>query len=64
MDIIRAVMTPLLSILKLYSEGTFARRAPGAPGAPGIQMNVLAIYHNALPPIITPSSSPGIKHIV
>ena len=24
-----------------------------------IQMNVSAIYHNALPPNITPSSSPG-----
>ena len=34
-------------------EGTFARRAPG------IQINVLAIYPNALPPNITPSSSPG-----
>ena len=32
---------------------------PGAPGAPGIQMNAPAIYHNALPPSITPSSSPG-----
>ena len=29
------------------------------PGAPGIQMNVPAIYHNALPLNITPSSSPG-----
>ena len=37
-------------------EGTFARHAPGAPS---IQMNVPAIYHNALPPNITPSSSPG-----
>ena len=37
-------------------EGTFARRAPGAPS---IQMNVPAIYHNPLPPNITPSSSPG-----
>ena len=27
------------------------------PGAPNIQMNVPAIYHNALPPNITPSSS-------
>ena len=38
-----------------HIEGTYA---------PGIQMNVLfyvlvAIYHNALPPNITPSSSPG-----
>ena len=32
---------------------------PGAPGAPSMQMNVLAIYHNALPPNITPSSNPG-----
>ena len=39
-----------------HDEGTFARRVPGALG---IQMNVLAIYHNALPPNITPSSSPG-----
>ena len=37
-------------------EGTFARRVPSAPS---IQMNVLAIYHNARPPNITPSSSPG-----
>ena len=36
-------------------EGMFARHAPGAPG---IQMNVLAIYYNALPPKTTPSSSP------
>ena len=28
------------------------------PGTPGIQMNVAAIYHNALPPNITPSCSP------
>ena len=34
-------------------EGTFARRVPG------IQMNVPAIYHNAVSPNITPSSSPG-----
>ena len=39
-----------------HYEGTFARRVPGAPA---IQMNVLAIDHNALPPNITPSSSPG-----
>ena len=37
-------------------EGTFARHMPGAPS---IQINVPAIYHNALPPNITPSSSPG-----
>ena len=37
-------------------EGTFAGRAPGAPG---IQINGPAIYPNALPPNITPSSSPG-----
>ena len=37
-------------------EVMFARRAPSAPG---IQINVLAIYPNALPPNITPSSSPG-----
>ena len=36
--------------------GTFARRVPSAPG---IQMNVPAIYHNALPPNSTPSSSAG-----
>ena len=29
------------------------------PGVPSIQMNVPAIYHNALPPNITHSSSPG-----
>ena len=29
------------------------------PGAPGIQMNVPAIYHNAFPTNIPPSSSPG-----
>ena len=29
------------------------------PGAPSIQMNVPAIDHNALPPNITPFSSPG-----
>ena len=34
-------------------------RTPGAPGAPGIQINVPAIHPNALPPNITPSSSPG-----
>ena len=34
-------------------EGTFARRAPH------IHMNVPAIYDNALPRNITPSSSPG-----
>ena len=34
-------------------EGTFARYAPS------IQMNVPAIYHNALPPDIAPSSGPG-----
>ena len=34
-------------------EGMFARRAPG------IQINVPAIYPNALPPNITPSSIPG-----
>ena len=33
----------------------FARRVPGVPS---IQINVPAIYHNALPPNITPSSSP------
>ena len=37
-------------------EGTFAWRAPGVPS---IQMTVSAIYHNALPPNVTPSSSPG-----
>ena len=37
-------------------EGAFARRLPGAPS---MQMNVPGIYHNALPPNITPSSSPG-----
>ena len=37
-------------------EGTFAQRTPGAQG---IQMNVPAVYHNALPPNITPFSSPG-----
>ena len=37
-------------------EGMFARRVPGAPS---IQMNVPAIYHSALPPNITSSSSPG-----
>ena len=37
-------------------EGTFARHMPGAPS---IQRNVPAIYHNALPPKITPSLSPG-----
>ena len=31
------------------------------PGVPGIQMNVPAINHNALPPNITPSSSPGTR---
>ena len=36
-------------------EGTFARRAPGVPG---IQMNGPIVYPNALPPNITPSSSP------
>ena len=40
----------------VVTEGVFARRTPGAPS---IQMNVLAIYHNAWPPNITPSSSPG-----
>ena len=35
------------------TEGTFAR------GAPSIQINGPAIYPNALPPNITPSSSPG-----
>ena len=29
------------------------------PSAPSIQMNVPATDHNALPPNITPSSSPG-----
>ena len=29
------------------------------PGAPSIQINVPAIYPNALPPNVTPSSSPG-----
>ena len=47
-------------ILPTYGKGgsecTFARRVPGAPS---IQMISLAIYHNALPPNITPSSSPG-----
>ena len=28
------------------------------PGAPGIQMSVPAVYHNALPPNIPPSSRP------
>ena len=37
----------------MVCEGTFARRAPG------IQTNVPAIYPNALPPNINPSSSPG-----
>ena len=41
------------------NEDTFAWRAPGVPGAPGIQINVPAIYPNALPPDTTPSSSPG-----
>ena len=44
---------------KTSFECTFARRVPGAPGAPSIQINVTAIYHNALPSNITPSSSPG-----
>ena len=39
--------------LGMNIEGTFARRAPG------IQINVPAIYPNALPPNATPSSSPG-----
>ena len=34
-------------------------RLLGAPGAPLIRINVSAIYPNALPPNITPSSSPG-----
>ena len=38
------------------NEGTFVQRAPGAPG---IHINVPSIYPNALPPNITPSSSPG-----
>ena len=33
--------------------------APRAPGTPGIQINIPAIYPNALPLNITPSSSPG-----
>ena len=37
-------------------EGTFAQRVPGAPS---IQMNVPAIYHNALAPNITASPGPG-----
>ena len=37
-------------------EGMFARRAPS------IQINVPAIYPNALPPNITPSSSPFRSH--
>ena len=40
----------------LNTEGMFAWRAPSAPN---IQMNVPAIYHNALPPNITTSSSSG-----
>ena len=42
-----------------HPEGTFAQRAPSTPSAPGIQINVPAIYPNASPPNITPSSSPG-----
>ena len=37
---------------------TLSRRVR-LPGAPSIQINVPAIYHNALPPNTTPSSSPG-----
>ena len=37
-------------------EGMCARCTRGAPG---IQINVLAIHPNALPPNPTPSSSPG-----
>ena len=37
----------------VHQEVTFARRMSG------IQINVPAIYPNALPPNITPSSSPG-----
>ena len=40
----------------LGMEGAFARRLPSAPS---MQMNVPGIYHNALPPNITPSSSSG-----
>ena len=40
----------------LPREALFARRAPSAPG---IQINVPAIYPNAVHPSITPSSSPG-----
>ena len=36
-----------------------ARPVRARRSVPGIQMNVPAIYHNALPPNITPSSSPG-----
>ena len=41
------------TILMFELEGMFALRAPS------IQLNVPAIYHNALPPNITPSSGPG-----
>jgi len=37
-------------------EGAVARRVPGAPG---IQINVPAIYPNALPPDVPPSASLG-----
>ena len=50
-----------------WAEASLGQRKgvglPGAPGAPAIQMNVPAIDHHALPPNITPSSSPGTQHI-
>ena len=49
----KVVPRPLGTAKQVAFEGTFARCAPS------IQMNVPAIYHNALPPNITPSSSPG-----
>ena len=43
-------MTAVADLTRTFAQGT--------PSVPIIQMNVPATYHNALPPNITPSSSP------
>ena len=47
---------PFTPVPQPDTESTFARRVPRAPS---IQRNVPAIYQNALPPNMTPSSSSG-----
>ena len=57
----RALHEPQKEVFEtvLLRQGVPKEGKRRARHVPGIQMNVPAIDHNALPPDITPSSSPG-----